>query len=116
MDATAGKAPDPGADPEQSERVREMIDRALRHDLRIPLRYRLQGQDDWSRGETVNISQSGVLFSGNELLEVDSRLEITFQTSGEPLLQRSTRAATVVRRVLSNWPETQLMFGARFSS
>lgn len=91
-----------------------MIARATRHELRVPLRYRLAGQEDWCAGETINMSESGVLFSSNELLEVDTRLEITFQTGANPLLERTTRQAMVVRRTLNNWPETRLIFGARF--
>jgi hypothetical protein len=90
--------------------------RAARRDLRIPLRYRVSGGEEWHQGETVNISESGLLFCSNELLEVDSHLEITFQTKGTPMLQSSTRQALVVRRTLANWPETKLMFGARFRS
>jgi PilZ domain len=93
-----------------------MVDRAARREMRLPFRYRRNSQEEWSPGETVNISESGLLFSSNELLEVDTRLEITFQTSGDIILERSTRGAAVVRRVLSNWPDTQLMFGARFVS
>jgi hypothetical protein len=93
-----------------------VVERALRHDLRIPLRYRLEGNQEWSAGETINMSESGILFSSNELLEVDAKVEITFQTSGNPLLQSSTRQAMVVRRTLANWPETRLIFGARYRS
>jgi hypothetical protein len=93
-----------------------VVERALRHELRIPLRYRLEGCQDWSPGETINMSESGILFSSNEMLEVDSKVEITFQTSGHPLLQSSTRQAMVVRRTLANWPETRLIFGARYRS
>lgn len=92
------------------------MERAVRHELRIPLRYRLEGLQDWVEGETINMSESGILFSSNDLLEVDSRVEITFQTSGSPLLQTSTRQAMVVRRTLANWPDTRLIFGARFRS
>lgn len=92
------------------------MERALRHELRIPLRYRLEGQQDWVQGESINMSESGILFSSNNMLEVDSLLEITFQTSGSPLLQSSTRQAMVVRRTLANWPDTRLIFGARFRS
>lgn len=92
------------------------MERAARHELRIPLRYRLEGQQDWCQGETINMSESGILFSSNDILEVDARVEITFQTSGSPLLQSSTRQALVVRRTLANWPETRLIFGARFRS
>lgn len=100
--------------PAEAGTQRSRADRALRHQLRIPLRYRREGSQEWTPAETINISSSGLLFSSNELLEVDSRVEITFQTSGPPLIERSTRVATVVRRVLNNWPETGLVFGARF--
>jgi hypothetical protein len=80
------------------------------------MRYRREGEGEeaWRPGETINISESGLLFSSDEMLEVDSRVEITFQTSGSPLLQSSKRQVVLVRRVLSTWPETRLFFGARF--
>jgi len=96
--------------------ARMWVERAERHALKIPLRYRLEGEKEWSRGETVNLSETGILFSSESMLEVEARLEITFQTSGVPLLSSSTRLARVVRRVLSNWPETRPCFGARFHS
>ncbi len=92
------------------------VDRALRRELRIPLRFRRPGTEDWFMGETINLSESGLLFTSNELLEVDTRVEITFQTSGTPLIARSTRPARIVRRVLSNWPETRIVFAVAYSS
>jgi len=88
--------------------------RAPRHELRIPLRYRLEGQQDWLAGEAINMSASGLLFSSDEMLEVDARVQITFQQSETPMMQSSTRLARVVRRNLANWPETRILFGARF--
>jgi hypothetical protein len=88
--------------------------RAARHELHIPLRYRLEGHQDWAPGEAINMSESGLLFSSDELLEIDSRVQITFQTSEIPMVKSSTRIARVVRRNLSNWPETRVMFGAKF--
>lgn len=108
---------DPGERTELAEETAERDrawNRAPRREIRLPLRYRLEGHEEWRLGETVNVSESGLLFSSNELLEVDAKVEITFQTMGTPLLQSSTRQASVVRRVLSNWPETRLLFGARF--
>ncbi|HEX4606207.1 MAG TPA: PilZ domain-containing protein [Candidatus Angelobacter sp.] len=90
--------------------------RALRHELNIPLRYRLEGQQDWSSGEAINMSESGLLFTSDQLLEIDARVQITFQKIDTPQVQSSTRLARVVRRTLSNWPETQVKFGARFCS
>lgn len=114
MDTNATNAPLGGV--KEKQEPRKIVDRAERRQMRIPFRYRRPGNEEWSLGETLNISESGLLFSSNELLELDARLEITFQTSGEIILERSTRGAAVVRRILSNWPETQLLFGARFVS
>lgn len=105
--------PKPGL-AEAAGHQRQQVERAERRQLRLPLRYRLEGQEDWKPGETINVSETGILFTSNEMLEVDAHLEITFQTAGAPLLQSSTRLALVVRRMLSNWPETRLIFGARY--
>jgi PilZ domain-containing protein len=88
--------------------------RAVRHELHIPLRYRLEGGQNWLPGEAINMSESGLLFSSNEMLEVDTRVQITFQAADTPMMQSSTRLARVVRRMLSNWPETRVLFGAKF--
>jgi hypothetical protein len=90
--------------------------RAVRHELNIPLRYRLEGQEDWAPGEALNMSESGLLFTSDQLLEIDSRVQITFQSIDTPQVKSSTRLARVVRRTLSNWPETRVKFGARFCS
>jgi hypothetical protein len=101
---------------EEPQQRRQWVDRALRHNLRLPMRYRREGEGEeaWRLAETLNISESGLLFSSDEILEVDDRVEVTFQTSGALLLQSSTRQTVVVRRVLNSWPETRLLFGARF--
>ena len=91
------------------------VGRAARLPLRIPLRYRPHGQQNWLNGETVNLSETGVLFTSNHMLEVDTQVEITFQSNGVPMLHSSSRRASIVRRILSNWPETYPLFGARFS-
>lgn len=90
--------------------------RALRHELNIPLRYRLEGQQDWAAGEAINMSESGLLFTSDQLLEINDRVQITFQKIDTPQVKSSTRLARVVRRTLSNWPETRVKFGARFCS
>lgn len=106
----------PGEISDVAGELREWVERAERHALQIPLRYRVEGHEDWSPGETLNLSESGILFSSEALLEINTRLEITFQTSGAPLLSSSTRLAQVVRRTLNNWPETRPVVGARFYS
>jgi len=95
---------------------RTSSDRAMRHELKIPLRYRLEGQADWASGEAINMSETGLLFSSDQLLEIDARVQITFQTIDVPQVKSSTRQGRVVRRTLSNWPETRIRFGVRFCS
>jgi hypothetical protein len=95
---------------------RLFVDRALRRELRIPIRFRPSGTEDWFMGETINLSESGLLFTANELFDVNARLEITFQITGTPLIARSTRNARIVRRTLSNWPETRIIFAVSYSS
>ena len=100
-----------GAQPQRAPQP----ERAVRYALKVPMRYRISGTKKWAAGETINMSRSGVLFSTEELLELNTILEITFQASEPRLLTSSTRRAEVVRRVLSSWPqETRPMFGAKF--
>jgi hypothetical protein len=103
-------------DPSAVEEPGNSSARALRHELHIPVRYRLEGHADWSTGEAINMSESGLLFSSDELLEIDTKVQITFQSIDTPQVKSSTRLARVVRRTLSNWPETRIKFGARFCS
>jgi hypothetical protein len=88
--------------------------RALRHELHIPLRYRLEGRQEWLTGEAINMSESGLLFSSDDLLEVNTRVQITFQDPEAPMVKSGTRQIRIVRRTLSNWPETRVLFGAKF--
>lgn len=104
------------SDPSAVAVVRNSCERAVRHELHIPLRYRLEGQENWATGEAINMSESGLLFTSDELLEVDTRVQITFQSDDMPQVKSSMRLARVVRRTLSNWPETRVKFGARFCS
>ena len=103
-------------DPSALADARNSGSRAVRHELNIPLRYRLEGQDDWATGEALNMSESGLLFTSDQLLEINSKVQITFQSIDTPQVKSSTRLARVVRRTLSNWPETRVKFGARFCS
>jgi hypothetical protein len=106
----------PKIDPSAVEDSQSVGARAMRHELRIPMRYRLEGQQDWSTGDAINMSESGLLFISDRLLEVDDRVQITFQNADTPQMNSTVRVARVVRRILSNWPETRVKFGARFCS
>lgn len=39
--------------------------RAVRYELRVPVRYRAPGQEHWTEGITANVSPSGVLITGD---------------------------------------------------
>jgi PilZ domain len=57
--------------------------RARRVKLDLPLRYRLNQTGPWHEGIIENISQSGVLFRGQESLSVNSLLEMVFEMPEE---------------------------------
>ena len=52
--------------------------RAPRFAFDLPLRYRPIGATAWQEGRTENISRSGVLFLADHVMEVDTRIEMTF--------------------------------------
>jgi len=50
--------------------------RAQRFQLHLPLRYRRLGERQWHVGTTENISRSGLLFRGDDVLQPNSQVEI----------------------------------------
>lgn len=56
---------------------RELTKRDVRYSLRAPLRYRNTGQMGWRNGTTINMSKSGILFSGESLLAPGARIEVS---------------------------------------
>ena len=50
--------------------------RAPRFDLRVPVRYRASGGDDWHAGSTENMSRTGLLFRADRLLPVSTPIEM----------------------------------------
>jgi len=57
--------------------------RAQRFQLHLPLRYRRLGENLWHEGKTENISRSGMLFQGDELLQPSVQLEINLVLPAE---------------------------------
>ncbi len=57
--------------------------RARRFNLHLPLRYRLLGDQRWLQGTTENISRSGLLFQGEEMLQPNAQLEINLVLPAE---------------------------------
>ena len=65
------------AEPLRAARARELpAARAQRFHLQLPLRYRRLGEKEWHAGTTENISRSGMLFEGDEILQPAAQLEI----------------------------------------
>lgn len=56
-------------------------ERRLRH--RVSVLFRAAGSDEWTEGETENISRSGLLFRSSSPLEVGSHLELIFEMPQE---------------------------------
>jgi PAS domain S-box-containing protein len=57
--------------------------RAQRFQMHLPLRYRRLGERNWYEGTTENISRSGMLFQGDELLQPSAQLEINLVLPAE---------------------------------
>jgi CheY-like chemotaxis protein len=57
--------------------------RAQRFHLHLPLRYRRLGENQWHDGTTENISRSGMLFQGEEVLQPSVQLEINLVLPAE---------------------------------
>ncbi len=74
--------------------------RARRYELQIPLRYRANGDGDWHRGTTRNISRSGVLFQAEDWAEPRTLLEMTLLLPREMGMDRAAEVfcrGTVMR-------------------
>ncbi len=52
--------------------------RAERFPIKVPMRYRAFGENDWHFGVTENISGAGIFFKSNQLAEVHKHVEIDF--------------------------------------
>jgi len=57
--------------------------RAQRFKLQLPLKYRPVGEDSWRAGTTENISRSGLLFRGEEMVPANVQIEINLVLPAE---------------------------------
>ena len=53
--------------------------RAPRFIRAVPVLYRRVGEEEWQRGMTVNISESGMLLEAAQPIPLAKRLELSFQ-------------------------------------
>jgi hypothetical protein len=78
--------------------------RAQRFAIRVPLRYRVQATRTWRRGDTINISSSGVLFQGDYLAELNTPVELNLLL---PVVNSEGAAEVICRgtivRTLPSW-------------
>ena len=72
------------------------LTRAPRYPLRIPLRYRQSGEQQWREGRTENISRSGVLFRTDHLIPLQTPIEMLLALPAE--VAGGEEAATVICR------------------
>ena len=72
----------------QIESNSELIPRAFRYAIHIPVRFREKGTAEWHEGKTVNISRTGILFQSDMNLPAKSLLEMQIvlphALAGEP--------------------------------
>ena len=72
------------AETQPAVRARELPPtRAQRFQLHLPLRYRRLGEKEWHVGTTQNISRSGLLFEGDDVLQPSVQLEINLVLPAE---------------------------------
>ncbi len=69
--------------PQSRSRKPNWVPRARRLKLQTPLRYRAKGQTSWRAGVIENLSQSGVLFRGDEPLPQNTLVEMIFEMPEE---------------------------------
>lgn len=77
--------------------------RARRLTVEIPVQYRQHGTATWQKGTVRNISRSGVLFEGTQLLPPKTALDMIFEMPAEITGQNGSRVlctAAVVRTTL----------------
>jgi hypothetical protein len=77
------------------------------------LRFRLQDEDRWRNGRTVNVSRSGLLFSSAQSPEIGTVVEINLNLQ-ELVGFENLRYGVVVRRVLMAWPDVNALVAIQF--
>jgi hypothetical protein len=66
------------------------VPRARRLALAMPMRYRVKNLGEWSPGQIDNLSQSGLLFRGPQLLPENTLVELIFDMPEEISGQRNS--------------------------
>ena len=72
--------------------------RATRYPMILPLRYRSQGEADWSYGMTIDISCTGVLFRADHVLNLQVPVEMEVILPGDNDATASVVSRGTVKR------------------
>jgi hypothetical protein len=83
------------------------VPRARRLKLDLPLRYRVNKTSTWYEGVIVNISQTGVLFTGPQQLPVNALIEMVFEMPEEISGQKNSNVVCQGRIMRSKDKETK---------
>ena len=79
--------------------------RCRRYHIPLPVRYRPSGDRAWHEGRIANISQSGMLFETEHLLEVNTTVEMRFVLPAIVSVESQAEIVChgkIVRRVLTS--------------
>jgi hypothetical protein len=95
--------------------VKQIDGRARRFELDVFLRYRPIGATAWQEGRTENISGSGVLFLADHVMEVDTKVEMTFALPVTGLSGQVVCSGRVIRIVQPKEDEPRPALAATIS-
>ena len=98
---------------ERLQRSSEMVmkvPRAQRFPIQAIMRYRIRGERSWREGVVENISASGLLFQGEQLMKPDTQIELNFILPGKSVGEKSARV--VGRGMIVRSSAIPGMFGA----
>lgn len=96
--------------------MKEASARALRFPLELPLRYRSAGDTRWREARTENISRSGVLFRTDDLVDIDTEVEMIVVLPVRPTPSAVLCRGRIVRTVLPAGVERHPGLAATISS
>jgi hypothetical protein len=94
----------------------DLVPRAPRFTLQLPVHYRLRGESQWRCGTTENISRSGVLFRTEQPLEPHAHLEFSVELPTEIFGMAATEIicrGEIVRQVASGAEDVNPGLAAR---
>ncbi len=95
------------------------VQRATRHNLQLPIRYRRAGEASWRLALTRNVSSSGVLFDSEEVLDLGIEVNLLLAFSREWNVQSLAEvefASRVVRVRPPQPPDGHAAIAAQFLS